>query len=291
MFKPMLSGRLESDSDLEKLQYPVFVSPKLDGIRATVQDGILVSRNLKPIRNRYTQDRFGDQALEHLDGELISGDPTAPDVYRKTNSAVMSEDGEPREVRYHIFDIFDEAPFENRLQMALSKFSGSAGVILVPHALVGDAAQLLRFEEMMIGKGFEGIMIRSRFGKYKQGRSTFREGHLIKVKRFLDSEAVILEVQEEMENANEATRQLTGKLKRSNHKENMIPKGRAGTLFVRDIKTNVEFNVAGFTDEDKHFFWENRNIVPGRIIKYKYFPVGVKDKPRHPGFLGFREDI
>ena len=34
--------------------------------------------------------------------------------------------------------------------------------------------------------------------------------------------------------------------------------------------------------------WSNQEKYLNQIIKYKYFSVGVKDKPRHPVFQGFR---
>ena len=40
-----------------------------------------------------------------------------------------------------------------------------------------------------------------------------------------------------------------------------------------------------YSEEDKEL-WNNNPI--GKIIKYKYFPVGQKDKPRFPIFLSFR---
>src|SRR5882724_6813110 len=97
--KPMLAGTIESDHDLEKLHYPLLISPKLDGIRATVQNGILLSRNLKPIRNEFVQRHFSRHPFEGLDGELICGDPTDKECFRKTTSAVMSFDGVPETVR------------------------------------------------------------------------------------------------------------------------------------------------------------------------------------------------
>ena len=51
--------------------------------------------------------------------------------------------------------------------------------------------------------GFEGAMVRSLDGRYKNGRSTLREGLLLKVKPWKDSEAEILEVYEMMRNENE----------------------------------------------------------------------------------------
>jgi DNA ligase-1 len=65
-----------------------------------------------------------------------------------------------------------------------------------------------------------------------------------------------------------------------------------GTLVVRDLDTNVEFEIGtGFTAAHRQEFWEQTTSVVGRIVKYKHFPHGAKDKPRHPVFLGFRDPI
>ena len=86
MFKPMLA----SDANLDSLRYPLIASPKLDGVRATVRDGVVYSRSNKPIPNKHVHSLFKN--YEYFDGELIVGDPTSPTVYRDTVSEVMSHD-------------------------------------------------------------------------------------------------------------------------------------------------------------------------------------------------------
>src|ERR1035437_7532707 len=98
-FVPMLAS---TASDLTKLKFPLMVSPKLDGVRAIVIDGVLMSRSLKPIPNAYAQNLFSGLP-NGTDGELIVG-AADDDPYRKTVSAVMSEDGEVEGLRYHVFD-------------------------------------------------------------------------------------------------------------------------------------------------------------------------------------------
>ena len=46
---------------------------------------------------------FASGTFDGLDGEIIVGPATAEDVYRVTNSAVMSRDGEP-DFTYWLFD-------------------------------------------------------------------------------------------------------------------------------------------------------------------------------------------
>lgn len=97
-----------------------------------------------------------------------------------------------------------------------------------------------------------------------------------------------------MHNDNPAEVSELGLTKRSSHKENKVPTGTLGSLVVRDLNTNVEFEIGtGFTAQERADWWRDKCDVIGRIVKYKYFPTGSKDKPRFPVFLGFRskEDL
>jgi DNA ligase-1 len=63
-----------------------------------------------------------------------------------------------------------------------------------------------------------------------------------------------------------------------------------GCLNVRDLKSKVEFSIGtGFDADLRKHIWEGRKCVLGKIVKYKYFAGGSKDKPRFPVFLGFRD--
>jgi len=68
-----------------------------------------------------------------------------------------------------------------------------------------------------------------------------------------------------------------------------------GTLIVRDIKTGVEFEIGtGFTAADRESIWFDYLDYPRAkwpLVKYKHFPSGAKDKPRHPVFLGWRDKM
>ena len=92
-----------------------------------------------------------------------------------------------------------------------------------------------------------------------------------------------------MNNNNVATKDAFGRSERSSHKANLSGAGVLGALIVRDLKTGLTFSVGtGFDAAQRLGFWNNRNNLTGRIIKYKFFSVGVKDLPRHPVYLGFR---
>lgn len=286
--KPMLAATVES---YDQLTFPLLASPKLDGIRVMVVDGVLVSRNLKPIRNKYTQELWPLKLMEGFDGELIVGDPTSPTCFRDTSSGVMSVGGEPK-VEFWAFDKYDCEKFDYRYKLLQQnvKNVNRATVRVVTQTLIKDAFALHEYEQRMIDRGYEGVMLRHPRGLYKQGRSTLKEGHLMKLKKFADSEAEILEVIELDHNMNEKTTDALGRSKRSSHKAGKVKGGVMGALRVRDIHTGVEFQIgAGFTDADRDAYWRQRKGAVGTIIKYKYFPTGSKDKPRFPVFLGIRD--
>lgn len=283
-FKPMLA----SPADLDNLRFPVYASPKLDGIRASVVGGKLLSRSLKEIPNRYVFNMLSRPLYEGLDGELIVGSPTSPTCYRDTVSGVMSHDKVP-DFEYHIFDWWNYGGnFEKRRARLGAHYhdnlAAAGRLILVPHTVLHNREELDAYEATHVAAGHEGVMLADPGGLYKFGRARPKGGELLKVKRFVDSEAVVIGIEEEMFNGNEAQTNELGRTKRSTAKAGLVGKGTMGALKVRDMFSGVEFMIGtGFTAHDR----ANPPEI-GSVRKYKFFPVGVKDKPRHPVDLGPR---
>ncbi len=286
---------------LKDFRYPLVGSPKLDGIRALAKDGQPLSRTLKTIPNRYVQHCFSEAAkvLQGFDGELIVGDPTDKDVYRRTDSAVMSHGGEPN-FHYYVFDRWDltDLGYTKRRETLFNVLSEvPSWVYILESVLLSDQFELLRYEDKMIEAGFEGIMLRHPNGRYKYGKSTLNEGYLMKFKRFVDTEAEIIGFTELMRNDNEAEINELGLTKRSKVSANMTPMGVLGNFIVRGAEVGnpfygVTFEVgSGLTAADKAKFWKERDSLLGKIIKVKYFERGVLDKPRFPVYLGFRNAV
>jgi len=281
-------------------RYPLIDSPKLDGIRALAKDGQPLSRTLKVIPNRYVQRCFAEAAevLQGNDGELIVGDPTDKDVYRRTDSAVMSHDGEP-EFQYYVFDRWDvpAIPYRERAGAIHRKSNHlPSWVRILESKMLYTQEELLAYEEDCLNLGYEGLMLRKPDGRYKYGKSTLNEGFLMKFKRFVDTEAEIIGFEELMRNDNEATVNELGLTKRSKASANMTPMGVLGNFVVRGAELRnqffgVTFEVgSGLKAEEKARFWKTRDALLGKIIKVKYFEYGVLDKPRFPVYLGFRSE-
>lgn len=283
-FKPMLAD----DADLSKLRYPLLVSPKLDGVRATFVDGQLLTRSLKPLANPKVA-----EVITHgspLDGELIVGDPRDQSAFRETMKVVSSHTADVHDLRFYVFDAVSEHSFSARLAAAHKVIEESGDrFVPVPHVFVDNECELLHMEDVTLAEGYEGLMLRDPQGRYKMGRSTVSEGSLLKLKRRLQSEAIVVDVVEQLHNANEAKLDNLGYTERSSHKANKIPTGVLGALVVKDVRTGVEFNVGtGFTAAERDELWKKRHVLLGMQITYEYLPVGVKERPRHPVFLGWR---
>ena len=291
----MLAGKI---SDVKKLRYPVLASLKLDGVRAFVSGGVVYSRNYKPIPNVYVQNLFKNLP-EGTDGELILGNPTDPTAYRRTVSAVMgSYNPDGSRVTLHVVDSIPEAGkdpgFQARYHAYGRALEGKTRVGVVEQIPIYNAEELLAMEADALAEGHEGLMVRDPNGPYKHGRSSEKEGILLKLKRFSDSEAVVLDTVPLMHNGNEAEEDELGHTKRSTAKAGLVALPMLGKFLVRDVKSGVEFECGtgqGLTKEMRAELWPNRQNLVGKIIKYKYFPTGGKDKPRFPIWLGWRDPI
>jgi DNA ligase-1 len=283
-FKPMLACEFKK----EKAIYPYLATPKIDGIRCLIRDGQAVSRSLKPIRNSYIS-KCLSSLPDGLDGELTSGD-----TFQTSTSSIMSADGNPNFI-YWVFDYVDDpaVPYKDRVNK-LIKYSESTILpsfvrILTP-MLVLSESDLENYMTLAVEQGHEGVILRSLESPYKFGRSTNKENYLLKVKTFCDSEAVVTGFQEKLSNNNPQEVNALGYSERSSHKENLVQTGTLGALLVKDKVSGVTFKIGtGFNDELRQQIWNNQSQYMNTLVKYKYMPHGEKDKPRHPTFLGFRD--
>jgi DNA ligase-1 len=293
---------LAVEVELEKLEFPVIASPKLDGIRAVIKDGKVLSRSLKPIPNKHIQKQFSRYPiLNGLDGELIVGSPLDKNCMQNTTSGVMSQDGEPN-FKYYVFDYWThpDRPFETRIG-DITRWKNTTAfkqcsnfVVVLKHIKVDNMEELLQLEEQYLKMGYEGVMIRKRDAPYKYGRSTVKQGYLLKLKRFADSEAEVVEAEELLHNHNEATLDALGNTVRSDHKDGKVGGDTLGALVVKDITTGITFKIGtGFDATTRQELWDmhKEGVLVGKIVKYKSFLIGVKEAPRFPVFLGFRDKL
>jgi len=296
--RPLLADKIK-EKDFGKLRFPLFASPKLDGMRLLgyPQEGSVVTRNLKPFPNLYAQERLSHLGLYHCDGEIIVGEPNLPRLtYRTTQKALSTILGEPRFTVY-LFDHFEHPnnPWQFRFGLLDGReWEDPEGnrVVILPHDLIRNTDELKEYEEKIVSLGYEGVMIRDPQAPYKFGRSSVREGILLKLVRLETDEARIIGFKERMHNANEGVRNAQGYLERSSHRENMVGRGDLGACICESPKWPGEtFDVgSGFDDDERTEIWNDREAYLGKILTFEHRPYGWKDVPRFPIFKGWRTD-
>lgn len=275
--KPLLATKAEYD----KIEYPVLATPKLDGIRCLMVDGVPMSRTMKPIPNEFVQEQL--EGLSGLDGELmLDGD------FNTVSSGIMSREGEPN-FTYHVFDKWDREYGYELAMDDLQWFIDHPRVRVLMPVKIDNETELEAYLDKCVSEGYEGIMLRKRNGRYKHGRSTVKEGILLKVKRFFDDEAILVEIIEKMHNSNDLERDELGHAKRSSAKKGLIPANTAGSCVLdwNGVRFKVGFG-PGFTDEIKKDMWDNRDNLSGRLYKFSYQELSQDGIPRFGKLLGER---
>jgi DNA ligase-1 len=104
-----------------------------------------------------------------------------------------------------------------------------------------------------------------------------------------------------MENTNEAKVNELGRTERSSHQDNMVPKGMIGNLICSMMKDVYDGDKLLFSQDqvvtvgpgamphvDRVALFQDQSKIVGQVIKFKFFPKGVKDKPRFPTFVTIR---
>ncbi len=299
MLKRPAKGIALSEEDYPKIRFPCAGFPKIDGFRC-----LLGSFPMTSSLNRFPNHAFHNSlsgllpADCLLDGEVVVGRKRGSGVLQRASSGITSEDGNP-DYTVWVFDSYHRGySFTERYDLAgqVVKQLGHPQIRMLKYRVLYDLNEFLLYLAECLAKGYEGIITRSLDGPYKEGKSTFREQYMLKVKPFTDFEARIKGYFEEEENTNEAKREKTGKLKRSSAKAGKKKKGTLGgfigqVLDSRGKETNVTVRVGGgFTARQRKdlFAIADELVEAGAVMECVKQLVGELNKPRHPNFKRIR---
>ncbi len=295
---------LGTDVALEKVKYPVYISPKVDGNRGMIQNGTVLGRGLVPIPNPFVQSVLGRPELEGFDGELICGEPNNPGVLNKTNRLLNPHSHTEGDLRFLVFDLMNhpDKTLEERLALLKAQYAKlprklKRHVKLMPQKLARREADVLKQEKAWLDQGYEGAILRSPNALYLNRRASMTNQALMKLKRFQDAEALVVDCYPLTPGVSAAKSILKkGQLTAEEMKNLPDSKQGAAGYMVEDMKTHVRFKLhtPPMTLEERQALWKNRKAFVGRIVKYKYFPYGmdpVTKIPRHATLIGFREDF
>ena len=293
--KPMLACR--EIPKAEDINYPVLVSPKLDGMRCLIKDGKAVSRTFKPIPNHYVREWCEANLPEGFDGELMMRDLTGK--FNECSGNMRRKEGTPDFV-FAAFDWVQDGEIDRTFSERYAALSENLHdgtfehVSLVPHKFVNSAEELLAVYEDFLQIGYEGLMVRDPGGAYKCGRATLKSGLLLKFKPFEDEEALVIGVTELLHNANVAKKDAFGRTKRASHRKNKTRAETMGSLQCK-FEDGTEFSLGtGFSAMERQEIWDSWSLATGDVIglhvKVKFQPPRKEgEAPRFPSFLGFRD--
>ena len=275
MMKPMLAHKF-NDSRVD-WSLPVYIQPKLDGVRCLFTKDGAYSRagnkfmNVAHIERALKQ--FFDQAHEDvvLDGELYNHE--LKNDFEKIISLVRKQ--KPTEddrleaeklVQFHCYDYFDGLQYDSyktRMNNLVTSDIYSNCVKYVPAKLVDSYNYARTLHEEYLAAGYEGSIIRLD-GLYKHGRSY----DLMKFKDFSDTEATITGYEE-------------GKGKRQ---------GTLGKFLMTDDE-GIEFGCPpgkGYTYNDLSNMLLNIHDYIGQRATFTYFQRTQAGSYRHPLFKTLR---
>lgn len=293
---------LACDANEAKLKFPYLVMPKLDGVRGVWLTQAITGRSLKAFKNKEVEKAFSNKLLKGIDGELIVPEYTSTDACRTTTGIVNRlDDPKAHTLLWFAFDYITDAtvdlPYEQRLK-ALVELVGSLGmsqIQVVPYTTVNSLKEILALEQKYLAEGYEGVILRDPKGLLKSGRATTKENSFLRIKRFVQEDAVVVNIVEAEENTNEKAINELGKSYRTSHQAGKSGKNVVGALECITCKTGKPITVGpgAMTHAQRAEYFQNPELLVGKTISYKSFPKGVKDKPRFPTFVSIRveEDL
>ena len=266
MFNPMLA------QDFNNVSFPVALEPKLDGIRmlAAIENGVvsLFTRTGKSLDHlegiAYAVSKLGVNNVV-LDGELLAANFDA-------TISLSSRKGEDNSesLVFHVFDVIPlngtAGPYSER-RKDVESLTESERIKIVPMVVAQNQAEFEAFRTKCREDGFEGVMVKTLYGRYVGGRSS----DWLKAKDFLTFDARIVGFEE-------------GKGRYA---------GTLGALIVegeyegRTVRTRVG---TGFDDEQRNSFWAKRHQISDYMVEIQCQEITKAGSARFPVFLRRRLD-
>ncbi len=276
MIKPMLAHKLD-ESRIEWAK-PVYMQPKLDGVRCLFTKDGAFSRTGKEFMNvEHIKNSLKEYFKQHpnviLDGELYNHDlkndfEKIISLVRKQKPTEQDRLSAAQMIQYHVYDYTEHDigvgfPYKERLDNLTCSDIYNESIKYVKTNKVRFYDEAKAFHNLNLKNGYEGSILRTDT-PYKHGRSF----GLMKFKDFSDAEANIVNYEE-------------GKGKRA---------GTLGKFIMQDDDGNI-FGCPpgkGYKYSDLKCMLENIHKYMGQRATFTYFQRTNAGSYRHPLFKTLR---
>lgn len=242
-----------------KVQWPCYGQPKLDGMRGLGNMGTLTSRANKEIITLQHIQKDLEGFEEYIDGELYAHGLTFQE-----NMKIIKKyrEGQTEKVKYHVYDMISDKPFIERYNELKIIVFGLPNIEVVPLVQINNPQELEEYYGKMMSEGYEGVMLRWGTDGYKiNGRSD----NLLKYKKFFDVSVPIVDI-----TPNDA-----------------IP--THGTIWV-EYNGKVVKTGARLSHEEREDILTNKDEYIGKTAEVRYFETTDDGSLRFPVFVGIRLD-
>lgn len=184
-----------------KLKYPCFIQPKLDGYRMifdTTTKSITTrqGKNFSIVKESglLYQELCSLPAGYILDGELYvhSDDVSfeALGVLRKTKKLTDEDKNHLMKIEYHVYDMIDvNLSFEKRFEKIREFINDYKMIRLVPTIKIESEKEIVDIHQKFVDEEYEGSMLRNGSSKYLEKNRSY---DLLKYKDFMDEEFEII---------------------------------------------------------------------------------------------------
>lgn len=258
---PMLAHKFRDHT--EKLDWPVFVQPKLNGMRMLFDGTTGWSRGNKEVIPEVIQHLQFDTGGFILDGELMLPNNQ---LLQESMKAIKKYRPElSPELIYHVYDIVDtDLPYAMRYQVIVDILQNApSNVKLVKTVSADDESQVSHLHQLFVKDGFEGTMVRDPSALYEVGKRSYS---LLKLKDFTDAEYRIIDV---VDGAGSDT-------------------GLA--IFELETPTGQKFNCRPEgSQENRAELYKNRKNLIGRYLTVRYFELSKDGVPIFPVGVSIRD--
>jgi DNA ligase-1 len=244
---------------------------------------------MKRLKNEFTQNYLSQSHFNGLDGELIIGEPSDPDAFANTRGQITRIKGEP-DFKFYVFDHVGDGPYSERWFGGI--VANDPRIVLLEQVVLNSPEDVILHTNYCIELGYEGAMLRTRSGLYKQGRATFNEMNIFKRKAIEDAEGKIVGFTEQMTNTNQAKVNEMGLTSRSTSKLGKVPAGTLGGLILESAEWGTfKCGPGKLTHKKRQEIWNNKAKYLGRKVTYTFQRHGSIDAPRQPRYKRFYTTI